>query len=369
LTEEAKGDDAPETTADSLTEREVLVRDVEDALHRNEDGSPALLALCERIPDGEIILSESDKAGKSQVDRLQSKLRQWVDAQHEERTVGYNRRRGANDVNTLVALLESMRGDDDEKTIRYVDIREEISNTLVTLSSLNPRSVMDLLDTTDWRTLQDYYGDGASLVVAAAYAPFELTATLYRDIGALGEPEVDEIARRSACGTCTHCVACQAKFGKTTVQVSPATAKVQWKRQQGAPSFKDTYTCTQPNRLRLPDKKISIKKCNDICHSVARLCHRYNRDVANALDDKQLRAYAEAAVELNHNNHGGLGAISSRDVTKAVAASLRARRRTNWSGSRQSAMRDNDPRVRAARAGPLHRFATRPGGAGQYTED
>ena len=89
-----------------------------------------------------------------------------------------------------------------------------------------------------------------------------------------------------------------------------------------------------------------------------------------APDDEQLKAYAEAAVELNHNNHGGLGAISSRDVTKAVAARIRASRRTNLS-DRQSRgeRRDNHPKVRAARAGPLERFATRRGGAGQYTED
>ena len=30
---------------------------------------------------------------------------------------------------------------------------------------------------------------------------------------------------------------------------------------------------------------------------------------------------------------------------------------------------DNDPGVRDARAGPWNRFATRRGGAGQYTED
>jgi len=126
--------------------------------------------------------------------------------------------------------------------------------------------------------------------------------------------------------------------------------------------------CERPIRKRLSDEEISTKKCNAICKSVARLCHKHSIDVANALTDEQLRAYAEAAVELNHNNYAGLGA--TRDVTAAVVASLRARRRTNLSDrSSRGARNDNLPNVRGARAGPWMRFVTRRGGAGQYTED
>jgi hypothetical protein len=126
--------------------------------------------------------------------------------------------------------------------------------------------------------------------------------------------------------------------------------------------------CERPDRKRLSAEEIEIKKCNAICQLVARLCHKHSIDVANALTDEQLRAYAEAAVELKHNNHAGLGA--TRDVTAAVVASLRARRRTNLSDrSSRGARRDNLLEVRTPRAGPWNRFVTRPGGAVGYTED
>ena len=126
--------------------------------------------------------------------------------------------------------------------------------------------------------------------------------------------------------------------------------------------------CERQIRKRLSDEEISTKKCNAICKSVARLCHKHSIDVANALTDEQLRAYAEAAVELNHNNHGAIG--WSRDVTPALAASIRAGRRRNLSDrSSRGARRDNKPEVRTARAGPLKCYVTRPGGAVSYTED
>ena len=378
--EEAKGDDALETTADSLTERESLVRDVEDALQRNEDGKQALLELCKRVPDGEIILSES--RGSRQVDRLQDKLRQWVDAQHEQRTVPEGRTRGANDVNTLVRLLQLRRGAALESvSIPHDDIGEEISKILPTIQKCSPADYRTLAGSSDWNGLKDFFADGASTVLYEGYGPPPLTVALYGSIEALEEPVVDELAGRGIkdatypCSKCPNCRAFMRDFKKSegTIKRSAAEAGVAWSRPRNTSKrdgggFAPTYKCTDIQRKRLSAEEIEIKKCNAICKSVARLCHKHSIDVANALTDEQLRAYAEAAVELNHNNHRGIGNTNA-DIAKAVAASLRASRRTNWSGSRQGAMRDNDPSVRTPRAGQWNRFVTRPGGAVGYTED
>ena len=374
--EEAKGDDALETTADSLTERESLVRDVEDALQRNEAGAAALLELCKRIPEGEIILSESRSS--RQVDRLQDKLRQWVDAQHEQRTVPESRTRGANDVNTLVRLLQLRRGAALESvSIPHDDIGEEISKILPTIQKCSPADYRTLAGSSDWNGLKDFFADGASTVLYEGYGPPPLTVALYGSIEALEEPVVDELAGRgikdatSPCNECGNCRSYMARFDskKGTVAGSAKNAgHSNYKKPAGEGGWVRTYMCERPIRKRLSDEEISTKKCNAICKSVARLCHKHSIDVANALTDEQLRAYAEAAVELNHNNHGAIG--WSRDVTPALAASIRAGRRRNLSDrSSRGARRDNKPEVRTARAGPLKRYVTRPGGAVGYTED
>jgi len=349
---------------------------VEDALQRNEAGAAALLELCKRIPEGEIILSESRSS--RQVDRLQDKLRQWVDAQHEQRTVPESRTRGANDVNTLVRLLQLRRGAALESvSIPHDDIGEEISKILPTIQKCSPADYRTLAGSSDWNGLKDFFADGASTVLYEGYGPPPLTVALYGSIEALEEPVVDELAGRgikdatSPCNECGNCRSYMARFDskKGTVAGSAKNAgHSNYKKPAGEGGWVRTYMCERPIRKRLSDEEISTKKCNAICKSVARLCHKHSIDVANALTDEQLRAYAEAAVELNHNNHGAIG--WSRDVTPALAASIRAGRRRNLSDrSSRGARNDNKPEVRTARAGPLKRYVTRPGGAVGYTED
>lgn len=368
---EGQNVEAPAPAAVELSEEETLVAEVTKVLKENTADRSELFALFERIP--EIKLTEAQLAGNITYVLLQRKLRDWLDAQHEEQTLAYSRTSGENDVDTLSRELQSRRGVVDDVSIPKEDIGSEISNALVTCPTHNPNHWRTHLKTTDWNVVLDHFADHASLILAAGHGPPERTLRLFRDIENLEEPVVDEFAgqgdkgNKIACHECGNCRSYMARFDskKGTVARSAKNAgHSNYKKPAGEGGWVRTYMCERQIRKRLSDEEISTKKCTAICRSVARLCLEYNSDVANALDDVELRAYAEAAVELKHYNHAGLGL--TRDMTPAIAASLRARRRNMWGESRQGAEHDNKPEVRDARVGPWERFATPRGGFMNY---
>lgn len=114
---------------------------------------------------------------------------------------------------------------------------------------------------------------------------------------------------------------------------------------------------------QLSEERSMELHCHDMYYTCAATLRNWSRDLAVALGEG-VADYAEKLAQLKHNHQNYFHWI--RNITPGVAASLRARRRTNWSQSRQGAEHDNVPKVRDARVGPWKRFATPRGGALNY---
>lgn len=214
-----------------------------------------------------------------------------------------------------------------------------------------------------WYDAKNYYADGAVHVVdwlkqnesdGVSRIVLPRAESLLRKIEALAEPVVGE-TKDVACARCDHCRLFARTFpghvGTLAKQASNVKkpSKIRWTKPKRGAGFVATFQCTAAPRAqeRLSDDTISDLRFHATCKDAALLCRNFLVEVVAALDDTKLQEYAAAAIELKHS-HQYLG-DRVRDVSKAVAAALKAGRSRGWETVKHSEINDHTIPMRKVR--------------------
>ena len=138
--------------------------------------------------------------------------------------------------------------------------------------------------------------------------------------------------------------------GTLAISACNVRPKIKWKREKKTDAgFQATFQCTADPRAqeRLSDETIRDSKFSASCKDAALLCRNFLVEVVAALDDTKLQEYAKAAIELKHSHQDLYDRV--RDVSKAVAARIKAGRRRDWTTAKHSEINDHTIPMRKAR--------------------